>query len=88
MIICKKNGDGYKKILNIPEWDFFDTFTSAEGEKHIVVIESKNPDYCKAYNVLMDYWDCIPEEERHNANERIEEALGGPEETTAPVSKL
>lgn len=31
------------------------------------------PDYKKAYNILMDYWDCIPEEEREELNKKLKE---------------
>ena len=33
------------------------------------------PDYKEAYNVLMDYWDCIPEEERVEVSKKIDKAL-------------
>lgn len=32
-------------------------------------------DYKTAYNILMDYWDCIPEEERHQVDEKLRNAL-------------
>ena len=31
--------------------------------------------YKAAYNILMDYWDCIPEDERLTVHELLEEAL-------------
>ena len=34
-----------------------------------------DPDYKEAYNVLMDYWDCIPEEERVEVSKRLDDAL-------------
>ena len=34
-----------------------------------------DPDYKEAYNVLMDYWDCIPEEERAKVSKRLDAAL-------------
>ena len=34
-----------------------------------------DPDYKEAYNVLMDYWDCIPEEERAEVSKRLDTAL-------------
>ena len=33
------------------------------------------PNYKKAYNILMDYWDYLPEEERLSINEKLEAAL-------------
>ena len=33
------------------------------------------PNYKAAYNILMDYWDCIPEEERHEVDVRLNKAL-------------
>ena len=33
------------------------------------------PDWKAAYNILMDYWDCIPEEERHQVDEKLRNAL-------------
>ena len=33
------------------------------------------PDYKEAYNILMDYWDCIPEEERAEVSKRLDAAL-------------
>lgn len=32
-------------------------------------------DYKAAYNILMDYWDSIPEEEQQEVHEKLEEAL-------------
>ena len=29
------------------------------------------PDYKAAFNILMDYWDCIPEDERHIVDQRL-----------------
>jgi len=34
-----------------------------------------DPDYQEAYNVLMDYWDYIPEEERVEVSKRLDDAL-------------
>ena len=28
--------------------------------------------YFEAYNILMEYWDCIPDEEKHEVHERLE----------------
>ena len=33
------------------------------------------PDYKAAYNILMNYWDYIPEEERHIVDESLRRAL-------------
>ena len=44
-----------------------------------------DPDYKAAYNILMDYWDCIPEEERERVNEKLNDVLsppGGPNNAT------
>ena len=32
-------------------------------------------DYKAAYNILMEYWDCIPEEEKVAVNKRLEIVL-------------
>ena len=34
-----------------------------------------DPDYKKAYNILMDYWDCIPEEEKAKVSKKLDDAL-------------
>ena len=44
-----------------------------------------DPDYKAAYNILMDYWDCIPEEEREEVSEKLDlvlSPLGGPNNAT------
>ena len=41
------------------------------------------PDYRAAYHILMDYWDCIPEEERLIVDQSLKIALGESEPTTA-----
>ena len=33
------------------------------------------PDYKAAFNILMDYWDYIPEEERYQVDKRLKKAL-------------
>ena len=32
-----------------------------------------NPDYEEAFNILMDYFECIPEDERIEVSKRLEE---------------
>ena len=34
-----------------------------------------DPDYKEAYNILMDYWDYIPEEERAEVSKKLDDAL-------------
>ena len=34
-----------------------------------------DPDYKAAYDILMEYWDCIPEEERAEVSKRLDDAL-------------
>ena len=34
-----------------------------------------DPDYKEAYNILMDYWDYIPEEEKAEVSKKIDNAL-------------
>ena len=45
-----------------------------------------DPDYKAAYNILMDYWDCIPEEEKKKVSEKLDDILsptiGGPDNAT------
>jgi hypothetical protein len=41
------------------------------------------PDYETAYHILMHYWDCIPEEERHVVDQSLRIALGEGEPSTA-----
>lgn len=31
------------------------------------------PDYKKAYNILMDYWDALPDEEKPKADAKLKE---------------
>ena len=33
------------------------------------------PDYKAAYDLLMEYWDCIPEEERVEVSKRLDDVL-------------
>jgi hypothetical protein len=33
----------------------------------------KKPNYKKAYDILMEYWDDIPEEEKDEVDERLRE---------------
>ena len=33
------------------------------------------PDYKAAYDILMEYWDCIPEEERVEVSKKLDSAL-------------
>ena len=40
------------------------------------------PDYKAAYDILMEYWDCIPEEERAEVSKRLDAALN-PDELLA-----
>ena len=46
-------------------WEQRDIFIDEEEE----YIESFN--YKKAYNILMDYWDSIPDEEKKDADKRL-----------------
>jgi len=32
---------------------------------------NKKPDYEKAYNILMDYWDSLPDEEKPKIDKRL-----------------
>jgi hypothetical protein len=45
-----------------------DAFTE-KGE--MVLLKSKTPDYKKAYNILMDYWDSLPDDEKENIDEEL-----------------
>ena len=40
-------------------------------------------DFEKAFNILMEYWDYLPEEEREEINNRLNRALNHYEQTTA-----
>ena len=47
------------------------------------------PDWKAAFNVLMDYWDCIPEEDRKTVDQRLKIALNEDyEHTTADEYNL
>ena len=35
--------------------------------------ERKKPNYKKAYNILLEYWDSIADEEKEDLNKRLEE---------------
>ena len=41
------------------------------------------PDYKAAFNILMNYWDCIPEEEKAIVNQKLHLVMGDYEHTTA-----
>ena len=41
------------------------------------------PDWKAAYNILMDYWDCIPEEEKAIVDQKLCLVLDSYEHTTA-----
>jgi hypothetical protein len=45
--------------------------TQARKYKHLELI--KPPDYKEAYNILMDYWDDLPEDLHEEIHERLEE---------------
>lgn len=35
---------------------------------------SRKPDYEKAYNTLMEYWDSLPDEEKATIGKQLDEA--------------
>ena len=44
-----------------------------------------DPDYKAAYDILMEYWDCIPEEEKEKVREKLDIILypfGRPDNAT------
>ena len=41
------------------------------------------PDYKAAFNILMDYWDCIPEDEKVVVDQKLRLVMGDNELTTA-----
>ena len=44
-----------------------------------------DPDYKAAYDLLMEYWDCIPEEEKEKVSEKLDAVLyplGRPDNAT------
>ena len=55
-------------------------------------MKAELPEYANwkvAFNVLMDYWDCIPEEDRNTVNQRLRIALNEDcEPTTADEYNL
>jgi len=36
-------------------------------------MKAKTPDYEKAYNLLIDFWDYIPEEDREEVHKALKE---------------
>jgi hypothetical protein len=36
-------------------------------------MKNKQLDYKKAYNILMDYWDSLPDEEKKKIDKRLKE---------------
>lgn len=38
----------------------------------IIELKAKLKRYVKAYNILMDKWDCIPEEERQEVSDQLD----------------
>ena len=43
-------------------------------------------DYKAAYNILMDYWDYIPEEERKSVDKKLRIALNEQNSPSKPLS--
>ena len=46
------------------------------------------PDYKAAYNILMDYWDFIPEDERKIVDQKLSLALNEPNSSFKELSEL
>lgn len=51
------------------------------------------PDWKAAYNILMDYWECIPEEERHIVDQKLrlvldEDSMGVQKGCNSPFKPL
>ena len=50
------------------------SFQTVKKEKCTVCKQQKTiKDYKKAYNILMDYFDCIPEDERQEVSDKLNE---------------
>ena len=45
-----------------------------------------NPDWKAAYDILMDYWDYIPEEERKSVDKKLRIALNEQNSPSKPLS--
>ena len=39
----------------------------------IIQLEKELEDYKKAYDILMDYFDCIPDEEKEEVSKQLDE---------------
>jgi len=48
-------------------------FVKGELKKSMIDKLENKSDYKKAYNILMDYWDSFPDEEKEDIDERLKE---------------
>ena len=48
-------------------------FVKGELKKSMIDKLENKSDYKKAYNILMDYWDSFPDEEKEDIDEKLKE---------------
>jgi hypothetical protein len=60
------------KILNIKEDDKIQAILDNEGYKWVLEEENK-PNYKKGYNIMADYFDSIPDDEKEEVGKQLEE---------------
>ena len=67
------NGDEFRiNVSDLLEILNSCTLESRKARKYLH-IKPINNRYAKAYNILMDYWDCLPDDEKPKINKKLRE---------------
>ena len=65
------NRGGIMKFDFLNDKEFSEILDKSYAE---VMFELKDKDkYKEAYNILMEYWDCLPDEEKPSVDKRLKE---------------